>query len=180
MSTTAKDAMGGFDTFIAEQKKLPGEARVTLSQFDDQYETVYSGKPLADVPHLSLVPRGMTALYDAVGRTLDTQAKRIHDEKWADKVIVVIVTDGGENASKEYRHERIKEMIAHAEKNGWSFVYLAANVDPVATAMALGINTLSAMNMATGYVANAAGTRSMYAGMSNTVANLRQGGTAQP
>ncbi len=58
MQSIKDDTEGGFDAFMAEQRKQPGECRVTLAQFDDQYEEVYRDIPVADVPPLSLSPRG--------------------------------------------------------------------------------------------------------------------------
>lgn len=171
MTIIREDANGGFAAFIDEQKKVKGEARVTQVMFDDRIETPYEAKPLADVPPLNLEPRGMTALYDAIGQALNTQGKRIHDENWAELVIVVIITDGMENASKEYSCERVAEMIRHAEKNGWKFVFLAANQDAFATGASLNINPQFTQN----YAANAVGTRMVYADASATVASLRAG-----
>lgn len=179
MGGLAVEASNSFNRFIEEQKATPGEAKVTLAQFDDKYEVVFAGKDLADVPKYTLEARGMTALFDAVGKTLNDQGARIKAENWADKVIVVIVTDGGENASKEINGARLKEMVAHAEKHGWSFVYLAANVDPNVTAMAMGINIGSAMNLAKGFAANNAGVTQSYASVSSATASIRSGGTAQ-
>lgn len=178
MGHMAVEASNSFNHFIKEQKAVPGEARVTLAQFDNIFELLYQGKDLAEVPQYRLEARGGTALYDALGQVLETQGKRIAADKWADKVIVVIVTDGEENASKEITGARLKEMVSHAESHGWSFVYLAANVDPEATAQKMGINTASAMNFAGGYAGNAAGTQAAYASLSRSTRSLRSGGTA--
>src|SRR4051812_27922369 len=77
MSGIAADMRGGFATFVEEQKKLPGECLVTLTQFDDHYDVVYQGRPIAEVPALDLQPRGSTALLDAVGRTVDDVGARL-------------------------------------------------------------------------------------------------------
>lgn len=172
MQSIQDDVIGGYNKFIEDQKTVPGEARVTFTQFDDKYEVVYAGKPLSDAPPLSrltFVPRGSTALQDAIGRTLNEQGQRIAADKWADLVIVCILTDGDENASKEYTLERVKEMISHAEKNGWKFVYVAANQDAFAAAKHYGMVGAIAQNFA----ANAAGTQSAYASTSASVRSLR-------
>lgn len=67
----------GFDAFMSEQRKVPGACKVTLAQFDDQYDEVYADRPVADVPALDLVPRGSTALLDAIGKLVNTAAERI-------------------------------------------------------------------------------------------------------
>ena len=68
MDEVREDAEGGVNTFIRQQAKEPGEALLTLVQFDTEYEFLHSGVPIQDVPKYELVPRGMTALLDAVGR----------------------------------------------------------------------------------------------------------------
>jgi uncharacterized protein with GYD domain len=179
MATTAKDVIGGYNTFIKEQREVPGEARVTFTQFDDVYEVVYAGKPLADVPVLdrkTFVPRGSTALLDAIGRTLNDQGSRIASEKWAELVIVCILTDGGENASREYTAERVKAMSEHAEKNGWKFVYLGANQNSFDVVQGLGMKGAVTAN----YVANAAGTQAAYNMTSSSVRSMRTGVVQTP
>lgn len=172
MSTIRNDVIGGFNTFLADQKTVPGEARMTYTQFDNQYEVVYAGKPLAEAPPLTaetFVPRGNTALMDAIGRTMNEQGERIAREKWADKVIVCIITDGGENASTEYKRDQIKVMIEHAQKNNWSFVFLAANQDAFAVGAGYGISAATTANFA----ASSAGTQAAYASTSSMTRSLR-------
>lgn len=172
MATIAKDAIGGFNTFLADQKTVPGEARMTLALFDDRFEYVYAGAPLAQAAELTdktFVPRGGTALLDAIGRTLNEQGARINGEGWAEKVIVCILTDGGENQSREYRQDQIKSMVKHAEEHGWSFVFMAANQDAFVAASGYGI---SAAHTA-GFMASAAGTQGAYTLMGTTTRNLR-------
>lgn len=169
MASIRNDAIGGFATFIEDQKKVPGEARVTQIVFDDRIETQYVSKALADVPTLDLVPRGSTALMDAIGQALNVQGERIKREGWAELVIVTIITDGGENASKEYTRDKIKTMIEHAEKSGWKFVFLAANQDAFAVGASYGISGATTASFA----ANAAGTRSAYMSTSAMVSSLR-------
>jgi hypothetical protein len=143
MSRIASDMCGGFDAFLADQRKLDAACTVTLVQFDDRYETVYAGRPLRDVPPLVLVPRGSTALYDAIGRTIDGVGARLAHLAPAarpDQVIFVIITDGEENASREYSHARIVEQIAHQRaKYSWEFVFLGAGENAIATATNFGI-----------------------------------------
>jgi hypothetical protein len=100
-----------------------------LIQFDDQYEVNYEGVDIQDAAELNATtyePRGMTALNDAIGRTIVSMKKRLKDTK--DNVVVVITTDGLENASTEFRRDQIREMIKECEeKLGWKFMYLAAD-----------------------------------------------------
>lgn len=172
MQSIAKDVIGGYNRFIAEQKLVEGEAKVTFIQFDDKYELVYEAKSLKKVSELTsetYKPRASTALFDAIGMTLEAQGKRIHDEAWADCVIVTIITDGEENSSKEYTQDRIKEMITHAEKHGWLFVFLAANQDAFATGASFGISAGGTFN----YAATSVGTRSAYDSMSLSTTTAR-------
>lgn len=172
MATIAPDAIGGFNTFLADQKTVPGEARMTLALFDDRFEYVYTGKALSEAEPLTsktFVPRGGTALLDAIGRTLNEQGARIKGDNWAEKVIVCILTDGGENQSREFRQDQIKEMVKHAESHGWSFVFLAANQDAFAAGAMYGISAAHTMS----FTASATGTQAAYENMSTTTRSLR-------
>lgn len=172
MEGIRKDANAGFDAFIREQKEVPGACRVTQIMFDTQVETQYTAKPLAEVPPLDLKPRGQTALLDAIGQAMNVQGARIAQEKWAELVIVTIITDGGENASKEYTQPQIKTMIEHAEKNGWKFIFLAANQDGFSVATAYGIGSTSGIK-GQSFAANSAGTEAAYRSISATTGILR-------
>lgn len=172
MQSIAKDAIGGFNTFLTDQQAAPGEARMTLALFDNQFEYLYKGVPLSQAEPLTdrtFVPRGGTALLDAIGRTLNEQGERIKADKWAEKVIVCILTDGEENQSREFSRYRIKEMIGHAEAHDWSFVFLAANQDAFATGASFGISAAHTM----GFAATASGTQAAYASMAATTRSLR-------
>lgn len=172
MQSIRDDAIGGFNTFLAEQQAVPGEARMTLALFDDRFEYVYQGKPIDQAKQLTqetFVPRGCTAMLDAIGRALNEQGQRIKGEGWAEKVIVCILTDGHENASHEFSRDQIKTMIEHAEKHDWSFVFLAANQDAFAAGAQLGINAAHTAS----FDATSAGAHTAYATMSNHTRSLR-------
>ena len=104
-----------------------------------------------------------------IGRALNEQGQRIKGENWAEKVIVCILTDGQENSSSEFTRDQIKTMIEHAEKHGWSFVFLAANQDAFATGAQIGI---AAAHTAS-FDATGKGTQAAYATMSDTTRSLR-------
>jgi hypothetical protein len=159
MQGLVEDMEGGFKTFIDEQKKIEGEARVTLAQFDDQYDLVYASKPLANVDGVKLVPRNSTALYDAIGFTIAQQKARLEQEKWAELVVMVVITDGLENASKEYSQAAVKALVKDAEAKGWEFVYMGANQDAILVAeQHMGMKIGSGKN----YAATRQGTQDMY------------------
>lgn len=149
MQSVRGDAIGGFNAFLGEQQAQPGCGRLTLALFDSPgtYELVHCGTPLAEVPLLTeetYVPSGMTALLDAIGRTVDEVGKRLAATPEPDRpesVIVAILTDGEENSSQEYSRERVFEMIrVQREAYSWQFVYLGANQDAIAEAGKLGIS----------------------------------------
>jgi uncharacterized protein YegL len=133
MSSCRDEAENGINHFVEEQKKLEGEANLTLVQFDNEYEFLHEGTAINDVDKYTLIPRGMTALLDATGRAIAETGARLAEMDEADRpglVAFVIVTDGQENASKEYDIDRIKEMVEEQEtKYNWQFTFLGAGVD---------------------------------------------------
>lgn len=138
MATVQEDTEGGLRAFLAEQHATRDNTVVSLYQFDNRYETVYEKVPLAEVPDFTLHPRGMTALADAIGRTVATLTEQ-HTDNTSGEVIVVILTDGHENSSREYTLPQAKTMINLARKSGWKFVFLGADQDAFAAARSLGI-----------------------------------------
>jgi hypothetical protein len=176
MRQCQSDMEGGLNTFIESQAKLPGKADITLAQFDDEYEIVYKPKPITEAGKYSLIPRGMTALLDAVGKFI-TQVGESLDRKSEDekpgKVIICIVTDGYENASQEYKREDVKKLVEQQRNDyQWEFVFLGANMDAVAEGGSFGIPAASSMSFSTG----AAG--QTYAAMGSYVASSRAGNAA--
>lgn len=135
MSTVRNDTIGGFNTFVNDQKsQAKGEVKLTLVQFDDQYEVNYNGRSIQEVPSLTeatYIPRGMTALLDAVGKTINTVGDRLAKTPEAERpslVIFVTLTDGQENSSKEFKLDQIKSLIEHqTTKYNWQFVFLGAD-----------------------------------------------------
>jgi hypothetical protein len=143
MQLIREDAEGGINSFIQQQQSEPGEALLTLVQFDTRYEFVHCGIPLRLVPGFQLVPSGSTALLDAVGRAINETGARLLAMNEADRpslVVFVIVTDGEENSSREFTREKIREMIEHQQKvYNWQFTFLAANQDAFAAGASMGI-----------------------------------------
>lgn len=152
MHDIASDMEGGFRTLIEGQRKLPGECFVSLVQFDTVYEPVYTRRPVTDVPPLIIVPRGGTALLDAIGNTIVTTGARLAsmpDAERPDRVLVIIMTDGHENESKEYRRAKIMEMIAHQRAHfSWEFMFLGADQESIDEAHQLGIGSSLRYNKA--------------------------------
>ena len=152
MEEIHSDAEGGVNAFIREQSQQQGEALLTLVQFDDEHEFVHRGIPVKQVPAYTLVPRGGTALLDAVGRAINQTGERLARMPEADRpglVILVIVTDGEENASREFSKVRIKKMIQRQQqKYNWHFTFLGADQDAFAEAGGIGIPANGAANFA--------------------------------
>lgn len=178
MQSIRGDAIGGFNTFLEEQKKIKGDRCLfTFTQFDNEYEVVHDGKPIEDIPPLTeatYVPGGSTALLDAIGQTLNTVGARFAntpEEQRPGRVAVVILTDGRENASKEFNHGKILEMIkTQSEQFKWEFIYLAAGKDAFDAGHHLGIRNVSQFSH------DAAGARGIQRNMSAAVCSYRSSG----
>lgn len=127
----------GLNRFLMEQRTLPHAASMTarLVTFDDRIEVPWAeGTPLGQlaVTPAMVLPRGMTALLDAIGTALSgtpLQPPRV----------VCIVTDGMENSSRQFTRPKVNELIATRRDSGWTFIFLAANQDAIGAGAALGI-----------------------------------------
>lgn len=159
METIQSDAEGGVNAFIREQAAAPGQLLLSLVQFDDEYEFVHKGVPIGSVPHFRLVPRGGTALLDAMGRAIVETGERLASMPESDRpglVIFVVVTDGQENSSREYTRARIREMVEHQQSvYCWHFTFLGANQDAFTEAEQMGFSPAAAANFAPDKVAHA-------------------------
>ncbi len=134
MGNLAEEVIGSFNEFLADQRKEKGRAKLTLVLFDDKYEVVYDKIKLKDVPDLTskeYFTRGMTSMYDAVGKTLTS----IDDPD----AIVLIQTDGYENSSQEYNQHQVKTLIDSKEALGWKFLFLGADIDTVSVGSGIGL-----------------------------------------
>ncbi|MGB3325019.1 MAG: vWA domain-containing protein [Mycolicibacterium fortuitum] len=143
MQSIKSDVTGGFDAFLAEQRAADSECAVTLAQFDHEYEVVYRGVPLAEVPQLELSPRGRTALLDSMGKLITDTAAEIDalpEEHKPGTVVVAIMTDGHENASVEWQRAAIKAVVEQqTNDHGWEFLYMGADQDAVEVGKGLGV-----------------------------------------
>lgn len=172
MSSCKDEAENGLNQFVEDQKKQHGTALFSLMQFDTEYEFVHKAVPIESVPRYTLMPRGMTALLDAVGRAVNETGDRLNKMAEADKpglVVFLIVTDGQENSSHEFKKAQIKEMIERQQKDyQWQFTFLGANQDAFAEAGSMGIAAASVANFVGAAAASA------YRGASNNVKRMRQ------
>lgn len=174
MASIISDSIGGFNTFLKQQKELPDEATITVALFDDEYDLLYNNiniKSAEELTNKVWIPRGMTALHDAIGKTINNEKARFV-KMGADKpakVLVCIVTDGLENASKEYTRDGIKNLIKQCEEENWNFLYLAANQNAFDVGTSFGV---SANNTHT-YMATSDGVQHMSMTLSNASASYR-------
>lgn len=175
MAGLESDTIGGFNGFVEKQSKLEGETYLTTVLFDDQYEILWNGISANKVKltENEYVVRGMTALLDAIGKTiLDVgyRLSRTREDQRAGKVIFVITTDGMENASLEFTYEKVKELIKHQqEKYNWEFIFMGANIDAVSEAENLGIVKENAYN----FEASEKGVERMYDSICEAVLEKR-------
>jgi len=176
MSGLEKDTVGGYNSLLEKQRKEEGEAMVTTVLFDDRYEIIHSGADIKKVENITekeYYARGMTALYDAIGKTVNMVGERhkmLPSSLVPSKTVVVIITDGFENSSTEYSLRHVKSIIERQkEKFGWEFIFLGANIDAESTAEGMGIERERAVT----YQANSKGTQNVYCAMANTVSDVR-------
>ena len=147
MARLEEETIGGYNSFIEEQKKEDSEANLTTILFDNEYEVLHDRVNLKDVEPLTdrdYYARGMTALLDAIGKTIQEISRKISDSEGKntpDKVIFVITTDGYENASREFSNKQIKEMVEKKKnENNWEFLFFGANIDSFGVGHSMGIN----------------------------------------
>lgn len=178
METIASDVVGGYNTFIKEQREAGADASVTLVQFDseDSQEVVYDGLPIAEIPKLTsktFIPRGSTPLFDATGKLVARiREQRANDARPTNEqpdVVFVTITDGEENESSEFSLPQLKQLIANCEKEGWTFVYLSAGIDAYGDAGDLGVNS----GRARAFRASKGGADAMFSNLSSSMLTLR-------
>jgi hypothetical protein len=153
MQEIRTDAQGGVNAFIERQKTVDGEAVLTLVQFDTVYEFVEVATPIKDVKPYRLLPRGGTALLDAVGRAIAETKERLAPiviEKRPGIVVFVITTDGHENSSKEFKLDGVRKLITEQREAGWEFLFMGADDAAFAEASAMGIQRSHTMVTPTG------------------------------
>jgi hypothetical protein len=172
MHHLTNDTIGGFNSFIEEQRKQPGDLVITTVLFNSGYEVLHDQKNLRDIEKLSdnaYKAEGNTALLDAMGKSMIDVGRKLADMNEEDrpsKVIMFVITDGQENASREYTGKQIKEMVEEQKnKYSWEFMFIGANIDAFAVGSDLGI--MRSVN----YVDTQKGTRNLYSMLNATVSN---------
>lgn len=177
MGGLESDTIGGFNATINDQKTLEEETRVTTILFDNFFEILHDRIDLQDLPTLTekdYFVRGSTALYDAVAlginKIVNVQKQTKQDGR-ADKVIMVIITDGYENSSRETNAAMLHKMIDGCKKDGWEFLFLGADIDAQAAAGAIGIESSRASN----FVKDAQGVQVQYDSLNVAIRTMRSG-----
>ena len=180
MSNLAADTIGGYNSFIEQQKSKAGTAEVTTVLFDDQYEKISDAVDLKQIPELTSAEyfaRGTTALFDATGRTIVETLSRMERDKICPakrRVLVLIMTDGYENASKEFTKAKVKALVEATQKQyDWNYVFIGANIDAAAEAGGIGINHRHAAQ----YAPTPRGVHESFARMSEAADEVRERGT---
>lgn len=171
-----EDYEGGLNKLIEDQRKVPGEAIVTLAQFDTEYQMIHNYVPIEDVPIFKIEPRGGTALLDAVGRFVTDVGnflKNLPEEERPAKVIVVVVTDGQENSSTEWTNRMVKDIIKRqTDRFAWEFLFLGANMDAEGFGKDIGLRQDQSLTYSHATLDSA------YAAASNSVLRSRTTGAA--
>jgi len=170
------DTIGGFNAMLSKQQEVEGECRITTVLFDNCYELLHDRvdiKAVKPITQEEYQVGGTTALLDAVGITIHKIAqvqKNTAADYRAEKVLFVIITDGQENASREYSSCKVKELIKSRQKeDDWEFIFLGANIDAVEAAGHIGIPANRAQN----YHADCIGTAHTYAAVACSAAEFR-------
>ena len=177
MSGLESDTVGGFNTMIEKQKKQNAPCYVSTVLFNHTSEVLYDRVKLSEVQKMTeenFFVGGSTALMDAIGGAIHHIGnihKYIRTEDVPANTMFVIMTDGMENASRNYSSDRVKQMIERQKKRyGWEFLFIGANIDAVETAARYGIDADRAVN----YHADKEGTRVVYQSVANAVCSLRE------
>jgi hypothetical protein len=176
MSGLESDTIGGFNSLIDKQKKEQGEAIVTTVFFNDRREVIHNRANIDNIAPLAIndyCPSGMTALLDAVGNTLKDvirDRKLMKKEEQPESTIVVITTDGLENASVEYTYEKVKGIIECQQNDyNWEFIFLGANIDVIREGSKMGIRKERSVN----YDCSKEELGNVYCCLSNAISNKR-------
>jgi uncharacterized protein with von Willebrand factor type A (vWA) domain len=137
MEPFVKDTIGGYNAFIADQKQIPGQAKLTTVLFNTVYEVFENSSDLQNaipLTQLSYVPGGNTALLYAMHKTITDVKNRIEALPEADrtnKILVMTITDGQENASYNVTKEQIKELVTELTAKGWRFEFMSADMSAI-------------------------------------------------
>jgi hypothetical protein len=174
MQSIKQDMEGAFAQFVKEQSAVTtDECVASLYQFDTECDSIYTNRPIATVPKMEIVPRGMTALYDAMKQVIDRTGERLarlSESERPARVVFVVITDGEENSSRHTTASALKELVEQQQSRyNWQFVYLGANQDAMLAAREFGLKS----NYTYSYTADTFGTKSAWSAVSNSLTAYR-------
>lgn len=175
MSGLETDTIGGFNTMLKKQKAVEGRCFITTVLFDNHYELLHDRLPIKAVSPITekeYCVGGSTALLDAIGLTvhkIENVQKHLDPEFQAEQVLVVIITDGQENSSREYSSDSVKDLIRAKQAEHWEFMFLGANIDAVETASHFGIDA----DRAQSFHADSEGIQVNFNAVCETVTSIR-------
>lgn len=182
MAGLETDTIGGYNGFLKKQKEETGKALVTTVLFDNSVEILHDRKDIQSIKPITskeYYVRGCTALLDALGSTVHYihHAHKKEGDEAPEQTIVVVITDGLENASVKYSADKVKKMVEKRKrKNGWEFIFLGANIDSVQEASKYGIDA----EYAADFHNDTVGIELNYDVLSDAVSNMRQTGSLRP
>lgn len=173
MSSIAKDMTGGIEEFLTTERATGDSTKVSLFQFDGNYETVFVDKDISEDIKIPLVPRGSTALLDAIGLTIASVGEKLakmDESERPNRVLFLIITDGEENMSREYTLSMVKEKLTHQrETYAWDFVFLGTNEGAIFQREGLGI----AKGSSRGFDRNAGDVKHMFSEVTTSYASYK-------
>ena len=163
------ETIRGFNTMLDVQRKEEGRAYITTVLFNEKSMYLHEREEIEKVKKLTrkdYEAGGCTALLDAVGDAIEKAGRN----RCGNKTVVIVITDGLENASVNYTYKEIREKIASRRLQGWEFIFLGANIDVAAEAEKIGIP----MRRAAGYCQDDEGVRLNFQAVSKVVSNVRK------
>lgn len=182
MGGLESDTIGGFNRTLEAQRKIEGQVKVTTILFDNLFEILHDRidlEALQPMTEKQYFVRGSTALYDAVSlgiNKIKNVQKQTKAEARADKVIVVIITDGYENSSRETNAAMLKTLIEAQQAQGWEFIFMGANIDACLAAGSIGILRDRAAN----YVRDSQGVKLQFSTLNEAIVTLRSDKSLSP
>ena len=172
MSGLETDSIGGYNSMLAQQRALTHDCLITTVLFDNECLLLHDRLKLTkvkDMTHKDYLVGGSTALLDAIGQTI----QHMSQVKDAINFLFVIITDGQENASRQFTVQTVKRLLEQQkEAKGWEFIFLGANIDAVETASRMGISP----DHAADFLSDSEGTQLNYQVIADTITTYRTSG----
>ena len=159
MSGSEENTISSFNEYLEREKKNKFSTTITTVLFSDSYHYLHNNVSIKDVKPITsndYYVEGCTALYDTLGNVISDVEKRE-----TDKVLFIIITDGYENASREYSNENIKKLIK--KHKDWQFIYIGADIDSYAAGSSIGIRRDNIAN----YVKDKTGSKTLFRAVNN-------------